>query len=473
MKLTRLLPKILLGLFIFILAFLAVSLAPADQTPYPQTDAYHQTIQRLDALQAAKPRPSAPPLPLPVSDDSITPLRNFSTMPTLKAGWAKIALTPSAPTPTAGYGVRNGQPYASIHDSVFVRAIVLDNGLTHVAIVSADLLIMPPTVTARLNEKLPRIGYSLAQTYLGATHTHNSLGGWGERTAGRIFAGEYNPATVEWIADRIVEAIAAAQRRLTPARTGFAQIYQADMVRNRLVGSKGTIDPFIRLLKIQKITGETALLCTYAAHSTTIEPSQVVLSRDWPGALVDSLERQKSVQFAQYMAGAVGSMAPLEEGKTDWEELRNQALGLQLEIQRVLPHIRLRADSTLRLVSLPLNLREPQWRVFGQLKMRYWLWKLVYGDYPNDLKALRIGNTLLLGVPADFSGEMVAGLQNISRQQGLNLVITSFNGGYIGYVTPDKYYRLDAYETYTMNWFGPGTGSYFDELMQRLIRLIS
>ena len=464
MKIARLLLKILLGLLVLILLLLAVSLAPTDQTPYPQTDAYRQTIQRLDALQAAKSSQIPPKTALPVSGRS---------NPTLKAGWAKVSLTPAAPTPTAGYGIRNGQLYTSIHDSVFVRAIVLDNGLTRVAIVSADLLIMPPTVTALLKEKLPRIGHSLAQTYLGATHTHNSLGGWGERTAGRIFAGEYSPETVAWIADRIVEAIAAAQRDLTPARTGFTQIYQADMVHNRLVGDKGTIDPFIRLLKIQKSTGETAVLCTYAAHSTIIEPDQIVLSRDWPGALVDSLERQKSVHFAQYMAGAVGSMAPLEEGKTDWEELRNQALGLQLEIQRVLPQIRLRSDSTLRIVALPLNLREPQWRVIGQWKMRYWLWKLVYGDYPNELKALRVGNTLMLGVPADFSGEMVAGLGNISRQQGLNLMITSFNGGYIGYITPDKYYRLEAYETYTMNWFGPGTGSYFEELMQRLIRIIS
>jgi hypothetical protein len=464
MKLIRYVAYALLGLLGLILLFLAVSLVPASSVPYLQTDAYLQTLKNVDSLRRTLPA-------LPAAAPDSTPAR--AAVPKLKAGWAKVALTPAQATPTGGYGVRNGQPYLSIHDSVFVRAIVLDNGATRVAVVSADLLLIPPTVTAQLREKLPAIGFTLQQTYLGATHTHNSLGGWGERLAGRIFAGKFNPATVTWITDRIVEAIATAQRRLVPAETGYAQIYQADMVHNRLVGDEGTIDPFVRLLKIRKITGETALLCTYAAHSTTIEPNLVVLSRDWPGALVDSLERQKTVNFAQYMAGAVGSMAPLEEGKTDWEQLRNEALGLQLEIQRVVRQVPLRADSTLRLVTLPLALREPQWRVLGNLKMRHWLWRKVYGDYPADLKALRVGNTLLLGAPCDFSGELVADLSAEAQQRGLNLMITSFNGSYIGYVTPDKYWSRDSYETYTMNWYGPGTASFFGYFMGKLIRLLS
>ncbi len=462
MKLARYAAYALLGLLGVILVFLAVSLVPASSVPYLQTDAYLQTLSNFRQLKPA------PPALLPDSQLS----RPYG-VPKLKAGWAKVNLTPAQPTPTGGYGVRSGQPYVGIHDSVFVRAIVLENGSNRVAVVSADLLIIPPTVTARLKEKLPRIGLTLDHTYLGATHTHNSLGGWGERLAGRIFAGKYNPATVEWIADRIVEAISVAQRRLMPAETGFSQVYQADMVSNRLVGQEGTVDPFIRLLKIRKITGETALLCTYAAHSTTIEPNQVVLSRDWPGALVDSLEKQKTVNFAQYMAGAVGSMAPLEEGKTDWEQLRNEALGLQLEIQRVIRQIPLRADSTLRIVALPLHLREPQWRVLGNLKMRHWLWRDVYGDYPAELKALRIGNTVLLGAPCDFSGELVADFNGLARERGVNLMITSFNGGYIGYVTPDKYWTLDAYESYTMNWYGPGTASFFEYFMGKLIRLVA
>ena len=57
------------------------------------------------------------------------------------------------------------------------------------------------------------------------------------------------------------------------------------------------------------------------------------------------------------------------------------------------------------------------------------------------------GNTVLLGTPCDFSGEFVADFKPLIAKQGVNLMITSFDGGYIGYVTPDRYYDRATYET--------------------------
>jgi len=43
----------------------------------------------------------------------------------------------------------------------------------------------------------------------------------------------------------------------------------------------------------------------------------------------------------------------------------------------------------------------------------------------------------------------------MAEEKGLNLIITTFNGGYIGYVTPDQYYNHRYHEVRDMNWFGP------------------
>jgi hypothetical protein len=48
-------------------------------------------------------------------------------------------------------------------------------------------------------------------------------------------------------------------------------------------------------------------------------------------------------------------------------------------------------------------------------------------------------------------------------------MVTSFNGGYIGYITPVKYYDVDHYETRTMNWYGPGTGEYIVTCQQKMM----
>lgn len=452
MKLLRILGWVLLGILALVVGLAAVSLAPVDRTPYPQTEAYRQTQAAFERLrQTTSTRHAGQPL---------------------RAGWARLNLTPAQPGPTGGYGVRRGAAYTQVHDSVFVRAVVFDNGLTRAALVSADLLIMPPTVTARLRDVLPTIGFTLDRTYLGATHTHNSIGGWGEKIGGEIMAGDFDPQQVEFIAGRIVRAIDAAQQQLSPVRLGYEQVYQADMIRNRIWGNRGTVDPFIRLLKLENATGQTALLCTYAAHPTLLEDRNLALSRDYPGALVDALERQ-SVDFALFQAGAVGSMGPLSEGRDDWERVRNEALGLQLEIQRVLPQIKLRPDSTLAIVALPLALRESQFRISENWRLRPWVWRWLFGEAAAELKALRVGEVLWLGVPADYSGELVADYERLARQRGLRLVITSFNGGYIGYVTPDQNYDRPSYETRDMNWFGPGNAAYLGEFMQKLIALLS
>lgn len=75
----------------------------------------------------------------------------------------------------------------------------------------------------------------------------------------------------------------------------------------------------------------------------------------------------------------------------------------------------------------------------------------------------------MLGAPCDFSGYFHAPIDSLAHQRGLQAMITSFNGGYIGYITPSKYYDLDHYETRLMNWYAPGTGEYMLECMERLM----
>ncbi|MBC8155790.1 MAG: hypothetical protein H7Z72_23115, partial [Bacteroidetes bacterium] len=152
------------------------------------------------------------------------------------------------------------------------------------------------------------------------------------------------------------------------------------------------------------------------------------------------------------------------------QTLRDYADTLATLIETALPALPVGPDSHLTMLTLPLALRDPSARVSADWRVRPWLFHAVYGDYPSDLKALRIGPAVLVGTPCDFSGELVAGLTPVAANRGLNLMITSFNGGYVGYITPDAYYDRDAYETRVMNWFGPGNGAYFSEMMAGLIR---
>jgi neutral ceramidase len=73
-----------------------------------------------------------------------------------------------------------------------------------------------------------------------------------------------------------------------------------------------------------------------------------------------------------------------------------------------------------------------------------------------------------VSTPCDFSGELALGIKDFLRQRGGDAVITSFNGGYIGYVIPARYYHLPGYEPRTMSFHGPNVADYLDDTIRTL-----
>ena len=450
MKLLRYIGYGIAGVLLGLLLLAATALTKIDRTPYKEMPYYAQWKQQVAQLSPDLLAPDAP----------------------LRVGWAKQNITPERPGPMAGYGNRRGKPYEAVHDSVYVRAVVLDNGRTKAAILSADLLIVPPNVAVRLAEKLEGFELSIHEVYMGATHSHNSVGGWGPTITGQLFAGDYDPAVVEILAEAMYKAIVAAHAQLAPTTFTYLEALDNENIKNRLVGEEGSIDPEIRAVRFERQDGKAALLCTYAAHSTVIGSGTYQLSRDYPGALVDALEAQVA-DFALFMSGAVGSMAPVKESDDDFEEVQKLANGVKTSLLDTATVRLPQSSSVLSVSTLPLPLREPTPRLSLGWALRPWAFRWAFGDEPTQVKVLRLGSILMVGLPCDFSGELMASLDSYARSKGLQLIVTSFNGGYVGSITKDEYFDRDTYETVTMSWYGPYNGAYFQEVIKDLIDTFS
>jgi neutral ceramidase len=403
---------------------------------------------------------------------NITQLDLTSTIESdsLLAGWAKVNITPDNPIPLAGYGKRRGAKYLNVHDSVYVRTIFLENNGIKAAIVSADLLIIPPTVSKLVNARLSEIGLKENQIYYGATHSHSSLGGWYNTLVGKLFAGDYDPTIERMIADGIIESINLAQVNTEKTTVTFEKDFDNKDIQNRLIDG-GKVEPFIRTL-VLKTNHQKAILSTYSAHSTILNAATLSLSRDFPGVLVDSLEKN-SADFAIYLAGTVASMAPIEKGNTDFDEVNNQALGVLHELLSENEFENLTSNPSILSFQVPIPLRKASPRISKYLALRPWVFKWLFGESPAYAKVLKIGNNLMVGLPCDFSGELMEELDNYASSKGLNLIITSFNGTYAGYITADEHFDYEAYETVTMNWFGPYNGAYFSEIVSDIIDKVS
>jgi neutral ceramidase len=410
-------------------------------------------------------------------DDLVATMKNSIDMlkkPTsgqagFSIGYSKVNLTPPYSTATAGHGKRIGKLFESIHDSIYVRTMVVDNGGSRVAIISADLLIIPPTVTGLLEAELPAIGFSLDNTYLGATHSHNSIGNWG-KGALAIMYGSYDDSIVHFIADKIKESIVQASGNMLPATLKAGSIPLENTVRNRLIDN-GPVDSLLRVVEVHRSDSSKLLLMSFSAHATCLSSRDLSLSRDYPGKLVDTLEGD-GYSFVMFLAGAVGSHTGKvsNKGLTCVDEMTTNISEGFLKNKRRLTRL---TDSTLVMYRIPFVLSEPQVKIRPNWRIQPWLFNKAFGDYPEFLTVLRLGNLVMLGTPCDFSGEFSASLDSLAAENSLQLMVTSFNGGYIGYVTPGKYYDEDHYETQIMNWYGPGNGEYMTQALEQLILKVS
>lgn len=434
-------------LFGAVILFLILSVLPIDRYDYKTKAFYKSMITKLDSQKLT-------PVPVPKRDFLI--------------GYAKVNITPSHPLKLAGYGDRREAHYTVVHDSIFVRTIVITNGTERIALVSADLLLIPPTVTYRLERELPAIGFTLNNTYLGATHSHNSIGHWGKSVIGFMY-GRYEDSIVQFITDKIKQSILLASKNSIPSSIRTTHIPLRQPLRNR-INEHGGLDSLLHVIEIQRSDNSRLIVMSYAAHATCLNTSNPELSRDYPGKLVDELEH-KGYDFAMFLAGAVGSQA-CHAPEGEWACIDWMANAITTKFEEERKTLKPIDDSTLVMLRVPLVLGQAQVKISKDWKVRPWLFNAAFGKSPNYLTALRIGELVMLGTPCDFSGELTPQLYSYANKKNIQLMITSFNGGYIGYITPVRYYDVDHYETRLMNWYGPGSGEYMQECLTKMIDAI-
>jgi hypothetical protein len=399
----------------------------------------------------------------------------------LSAGFGRALLTPRVGTvqddpakgefkslPLAGYGSRHGKPALGVHDELYIKAVALRVG-DHLGIMlGADALIIPPEVTDLAIRRLAKeLKLSREQVYLSATHTHASLGGWGEGMVAEAFAGGFQPGARVWFADRIVAAVRDAVADLKPAALGQGRFVAGEFVRNRVVGQLGKVDPEFSYAVVKQKDGKTAVLGSYAAHATVLSSDLMEFSADYPGCWEQSIE-QATGGIAVFLAGGVGSHSPVppEKGFAGAERM-GQALA-----QAVLAHlseVTLTNSIAFGILGLEFPMPPTNVRLTDGLRLRPWVARrLVSVRRTSFIQAFRLENWIWISTPCDFSGELALGIKDYLRCEGSNPVITSFNGDYIGYVIPLKYYHLDGYEPRTMSFFGPNVPDLFDDLIRRL-----
>jgi hypothetical protein len=217
----------------------------------------------------------------------------------LKAGAAKVDITPDAANLPKGI--------EGVNDHIFVRAIVVDNGATRAAMVTADVGMIPTpawkSVVARAEKELKIPAKHILVT---ATHTHSAM-----------------PPAPPVFEDKIMAALREALNRAEPATMTYGTGVSYINVNRNIIDSKthrwweganydGPSDKTVAVVTFATAAGKPiGVYYNYAVHAVlTGQLDQI--SGDIPGATSAYIEESLGKDaVAVYSNGAAGDQDPI------------------------------------------------------------------------------------------------------------------------------------------------------------------
>lgn len=344
----------------------------------------------------------------------------------LFVGAGEAALDVSEGTPVAGYP-RLRWASLGVRDGPAARAVLVAEPGFAAAVVSADILLVPPALGRAVEERLADL--KLDKVVVAATHTHSGPGGYWKLPLGQWFAtGPYDERRFAALADRLAESVRRAWASRVSARLALARARLSGLSLNR---DGGEVDGRLLVLRATDSDGRViAQVVVFPAHATLVDSKSRLISGDWPAALARSLPGvtvflQGAVGDQTWNTGPGNSAAP-----ESYAKLLAQAMGnLRFPPGDERPAL---GEATAE-VTLPAASFAAVPRFLGRLASN-----LLGSVTPAraTVTALRLGPALLLAVPAEPTAEVGRRWRDAV---GEDSEVVSLADGYLGYVeTPQR-----------------------------------
>jgi neutral ceramidase len=421
-----------------------------------------------------------------------------------KAGAATSNLTPAL-----GEDIIGGfSPIKAthVHDELWARCLVLDDGETKLAVVVCDLLGVHRGVSEEARRLIAeRTSIPRECVLIGATHTHSATSALGsDKWQAEPKLDDYQ----QFVARRIADGVTRAVNDLRPAEIAFGQVDAPDHVFNRrwnmrpgsipenpfggadlvkmnpppgspnLLEPAGPTDPTVSFIAVREPGGAPiGLFATYGLHYVGGVGNGHV-SSDYYGAFCGQLAKLWSpdqqpppvVMMANGTSGDVnninfrtprGAQKPYEQISAVANDVAGKVHGA-LKGLKYRPHVKLAA-----------RYREPElaWRR-PDAEQLAWMEKTLANAKPGQadlpviyarrvkslsgypatttvpLQVLRIGDTCIGTMPCEVFCEIGLEFKRRSPQQPAFMV--SLAHGYFGYLPTPRQHELGGYET----WLG-------------------
>ncbi|MHB1456607.1 MAG: hypothetical protein ACYC0V_06805 [Armatimonadota bacterium] len=414
----------------------------------------------------------------------------------MKAGYAKIEITPEWQTELAGYGYYLERVFTGVHDPLWARAIAFESDGVSSLLISCDLVgLGEPLVTQVKSEISQTAGISVESIMLHSTHTHSGPAAAHLRGCGRM-----DQRYVDWLHIKIRQVGIDAFSNMEDVESMHWSEVPIDGIGfNRVYGDPGPIDPNVRVLTIRRIDARPVMIVNYACHPVSNGTNDMV-SADFPGRVMAVIE--ENVIDPLYITGFCGDIDPPVQRDYRTMEKHGERIA-RVALESIDSSIEISYDKLkfgIRPIKLPYDVpsrndllktlddavscleKDPSDKV--ALVTISWVRDALLDLQKSDMRTyietyvqtLMIGELCIIGFPGEVFTQF--GLDLRKRNPGIKLMTANTSNAPIGYIpTADEFDRQGyashaaarIYDTYT---FHKGFGEEITEESSNLISIM-
>ncbi|MDB4583128.1 neutral/alkaline non-lysosomal ceramidase N-terminal domain-containing protein [Draconibacterium sp.] len=203
-------------------------------------------------------------------------------------------------------GFHNRRAANGIHDPLWARTMVIDDGQTRIAMVALDAIGLFHDQVIEIREKLSEkleVDYCM----VASTHVHEApdlMGIWGES----YFKSGVNKEYLKFIISQTVNSVEAAVKDLEPVSLHFAKDEKSTLPLVKDTRKPIVHDPGMYILQAKKADGSTkGTLISWANHPETLWSKNLLLTSDFPHYFRAGVEN-KVGGICVYFNGAIGGL---------------------------------------------------------------------------------------------------------------------------------------------------------------------
>jgi neutral ceramidase len=428
----------------------------------------------------------------------------------LKAGFAKVCISPLPGAPLAGFAARHDVSQG-IHDDLFARALVITNADSALALVSLDVLALPSEFVKRVRTSINAItGIDADSVMVTSTHTHA-----GPVTITTFFNPEetVNAAYMDSLAQAVDEAVMTAWQGRFTARIGVSAGHVEGIGVNRRSPDQRPVDEEIGIIKVEDDGRHVrAVFVNYACHPTVLGSNNLLISGDFPNFTIERIEESIGPgNFAMFVNGTQGNISMghsselsaigiITPGRTfehaaelghlladatlaalsnipTTDALTLGALNMRVDLPlKDYPSIeetyKTLAETEEQLASLSANggpldqlMRAKTNRLYASITNFYAreAMTLPDGQLPIELQGLRIGETAFIAIPAEVFVEIGLKLKRLAPHRTF---IVGLANGYIGYLPTHAAYEDGGYEVVSAKCAAEAEGTLIQKVLE-------